>query len=117
MANARKGLVGRAAWRVVAVAGVLVGRACFTDPARIVQIQFGEAPELLEGAEILADGAVVDTLRRILRRTLMGFEIPAGARLLSLHVPASAHTASGRGSAHTGSPAALGRGKTLRSGR
>ena len=84
--NHRRGLL----WRVAAVLAVLVlvilwcARA--TDPGYVVQVQFGIAPEVLTGAEVVIDGEGAGTLRRTGGRTVTSFEVPEGDHAAELRL-------------------------------
>lgn len=70
-------------WRLaVVVAGLvlIVGWALARegrDPY-VILVEFGTAPEILEGAEVVVDGEVAGTLRRMGARTQTGFRVAEG---------------------------------------
>jgi hypothetical protein len=85
--NQRRGL----AWRVATVAMVaiviILWRSCVARPAYVVQIEFGLAPEVLAGAEVVIDGEVVGLLARQGNRTLSGFPVAEGDHTVELRLP------------------------------
>jgi len=68
----------RIALVVTALLLVVVWKVAMGASRSVVIIEFGQAPELLEGAEVLVDGEVVGTLRRMGARTQTGFELVDG---------------------------------------
>jgi hypothetical protein len=56
-------------------------------PAYVVQIQFGIAPEVLAGAEVVIDGEVVGILQRHGDRTVSGFAVEEGDHTAELRLP------------------------------
>jgi hypothetical protein len=58
----------------------------FPRPGNIIQIEFGVAPEVLVGAQVLIDGDVAGTLERRDARTLNGFEVEPGAHTVEIRV-------------------------------
>ena len=83
----RRGLI----WRVSAVAAVaifiILWRSCVGGPAYIVQVQFGIAPEVLAGAEVVIDGAVVGVLEQHGNRFVSGFRVEEGDHTAELRLP------------------------------
>lgn len=83
----RRGL----AWRVATVATVailiILWRSCVVGPAYVVQIEFGMAPEVLAGAEVVIDGEVVGMLKRHGNRTVSGFPVEEGDHTAELRLP------------------------------
>lgn len=70
-------------WRLaVVLAGLvlIVGWALARDDSDpyVILVEFGTAPELLEGAEVVIDGEVAGTLRRMGARTQTGFRVAEG---------------------------------------
>ena len=83
----RRGLI----WRVSAVATVaifiILWRSCVGGPAYVVQVQFGIAPEVLAGAEVVIDGAVVGVLEQHGNRFVSGFRVEEGDHTAELRLP------------------------------
>ena len=83
----RRGLT----WRVAAVATVailvILWRSCVAGPAYIVQIQFGMAPKVLAGADVVIDGEVVGILEQHGNRTVSGFRVEEGDHTAELRLP------------------------------
>ena len=52
----------------------------------VIQIEFGIAPELLEGAQVVVDGEVVGTLTRMGSRTVSGFKVGDGEHSVELRL-------------------------------
>lgn len=83
----RRGLL----WRVAAVAAALVlvmlWRSGVRDPGYVVQVQFGIAPDVLTGAEVVIDGEVVGRLARTGGRTVTTFKVTEGDHAAELRLP------------------------------
>lgn len=83
----RRGLT----WRVATVGAVAIlivlWRSCVTNPAYVIQIEFGMAPEVLAGAEVVIDGEVVGMLKRHGSRTMSGFPVEEGDHTVELRLP------------------------------
>lgn len=68
----------RAAWAVAIVIVGGVWLALTGGPSHVIQVQFGMAPEVLEGAEVLIDGRVAGAIERRGARTVNGFRVEPG---------------------------------------
>lgn len=66
---------------------VILWKSCVNRPAYLVQIQFGIAPEVLGGAEVVIDGEVVGSLQRHGGRTVSGFPVEEGDHTAELMLP------------------------------
>lgn len=75
-------------WRIgIVVAGAIVTimwRMSLGEPMTVILIDFGIKPELLVGTEVVIDGEVVGTLKRMGSRTQTGFEVPDGDHVVEL---------------------------------
>ena len=84
MANARRGILWRAAWFVAVAAMLVLWRvAGGRGGGHVIQIQFGMAPEL-EGATVLIDQEAAGTLAKRGARTLAGFRVDEGEHLVQV---------------------------------
>ena len=75
-------------WRSgIVVAGAIVAimwRMSLGEPMTVILIDLGIEPDLLVGTEVLIDGEVVGTLKRMGSRTQTGFEVPEGDHVVEL---------------------------------
>jgi hypothetical protein len=76
----------------VATAAILVilWKQGVEDPAYIVQIHFGMAPQALAGAEVMIDSEVVGTLEEHDNRFVSGFRVEEGDHIAELRLPGCA---------------------------
>jgi hypothetical protein len=65
---------------------LLMWRACLPSSDEIFQIEFGMAPEIFVGAEVVVDGAVLGVIERRGSRTVNGFRVPEGDHEVELRV-------------------------------
>lgn len=84
MANLMRGLRWRAAWMVVALALVVMWYGAFGGRGYIVRIDFTFAMEEAIGAEVVIDGAVVDTLHMLRRQPINGIRVEKGNHVVEL---------------------------------
>jgi hypothetical protein len=66
---------------------VILWRSCVVDPAYIVQVHFGIAPDVLAGAEVVIDGAAVGVLQYHSNRPVSGFRVEEGDHTAELRLP------------------------------
>lgn len=83
----RRGLLWRVAAVGTAVLLVVLWRSCVRDPSYVLQIQFGNAPDILVGAEVVIDDSVVGSLKRQGARTVSGFRVEEGDHTAELRLP------------------------------
>ena len=70
---------------LLASAALLAG--CFGDDRPRISIEFGAMPEVLEGKDVLIDGAVVGKLEKTGQATRISFPVEPGLHDVSLDVP------------------------------
>ena len=77
-------------WRAaLAVTGAIMAWMVWSATGggvHIIQIEFGIAPEVLVGAEVLIDGESVGTIARPRARTVNGFEVEPGIHTVELRL-------------------------------
>lgn len=78
-------------WRLAVVAVGLIlavgwGLSQSGEDPYVILVEFGMAPEILEGAEVVIDGEVAGTLRRMGARTQTGFRVPEGSHEVFLRL-------------------------------
>jgi len=70
-----------------AVLLVVLWRSCASRPSYVLQVQFGNAPDVLVGAEVVVDDSVVGRLTRQGARTVSGFRVGEGDHTAELRLP------------------------------
>jgi hypothetical protein len=83
----RRGLLWRVAAVGTAVVLVVLWKSGVRDPSYVLQIQFGNAPDILAGAEVVIDDSVVGSLKREGARTVSGFRVEEGDHTAKLRLP------------------------------
>jgi hypothetical protein len=85
--NHRRGLLWRVAAVGTAVVLVVLWKSCVPDRSYLLQVQFGNAPDVLVGAEVVIDDSVVGSLTRQGARTVSGFRVEEGDHTAALRLP------------------------------